>query len=152
MVLGLGCAGVIGLFVLLVIIGGFLPAPPTPRPITREQASSIRRGMASDEVDRVLGPAHDVSADGVRIWYRNPDPHDGDTTGVVMGFQAGRVSGDPIMTGQWAPRPPSVLAPSIQSPQARPMRPISSGTVHVRGYTRKDGIYVRPHTRRPRSH
>jgi sensor histidine kinase YesM len=25
--------------------------------------------------------------------------------------------------------------------------PSSSGTVHVRGYTRKDGTYVRPHTR-----
>jgi hypothetical protein len=47
-----------------------------------------------------------------------------------------------------SPSSNNVEAPAANNQPAVSSGSSSSGTVHVRGYTRKDGTYVKPHTRR----
>jgi hypothetical protein len=51
--------------------------------------------------------------------------------------------------GGLAGGPSSGLPRSDSAPSYRATEPSTGGLVHVDGYTRKDGTYVRPHTRRP---
>jgi hypothetical protein len=54
----------------------------------------------------------------------------------------------PVKKARVAAAPAEVVNPPLMSVRSAPSSGSSGGSVHVRGYYRKDGTYVRPHTRR----
>jgi hypothetical protein len=104
---------------------------PSPAPVAPDQAR--RSG------DR--GPRAEATVDAQAI--RNGDKAPPSVVGMMRDAGWAQATADKVPT---SPSPVYVPAPAYASPPAH--TPTNAGgDVHVRGYYRSDGTYVRPHTR-----
>lgn len=155
--------GVIGLLLSLLLVNYVAPArvvvasAPAATPPASEQATAImgtqdapvepassegtvQTEQASPDVVTVPMPARGIQASQSAPLPASPVAEtatagDSSTPPGLGGFSAGGMVDKPS---------PSYSLPSPPSSDSYS----GGGTVHVRGYYRKDGTYVRPHTRR----
>ncbi len=117
------------------------PSPSTPRAsqIEDKPTASFPRGEPSSQTVYITATGQKYHSAGCRYLSKSRIP-------ISLDEAAMRYSPCSVCAAKYLrPKPPQ----PAEEVSDRPGLPTSSsgGTVHVRGYSRKDGTYVRPHTR-----